>query len=67
MTDVKHVFDKFLHIGSAKRQTKKSSVNGNAASFINMFHIPTKTNHNPSLHYVEYRKLASPVNIPKPD
>jgi len=64
--DMKHIFDKFVVSWSVNVEPKKTSFSGNAGSFVNMFHIPTKTNQNPSLSYVEYRKLANPVNIPKP-
>ena len=64
MTNILHGFDKFLSQGSIESTKSKPKTYANVRQFVNLFHIPTKENINKSLHYIPYRKLAYPVNIP---
>ncbi len=63
-TDINHVFDKFLQQGTVKPSQSIHWVSTNLDAFINLFHIPTKSFLNNTLHYIPYRKLEHPVNLP---
>jgi len=65
--NMENLFSKFVREWSIKRKTKKNSTYANVASFLNMFHLPTKANPNKSLSYIPYRKLSYPVDVPTVD
>jgi len=56
---------KFLLNGSVKYSSKKDKTKTTSMAITNLFHLPTKVNVNKSLHYIPYRKLPVPVDLPK--
>jgi len=59
-----NTFDKFLKEWEIKKSSAKRKTYANVNQFSNFFHLPTKANQNKSLHYIPYRKLSGPVNLP---
>lgn len=58
------LFSKFLSKWALKVVNAHKQFEISTNSFVNMFHLPTKENHNPLIRYVSYRKLPAPTSIP---